>query len=98
MKVTVINPSKVFNAYEQYVSVGTPSCQPNGRWLNFADLSLCQILIDDGYEVTYIDQDVQSISTVETKELILNSSPDWIIFNSESPEYYSTPLSGYEPI
>ena len=98
MKVTVINPSKVFNAYEQYVSVGTPSCQPNGRWLNFADLSLCQILIDDGYEVTYIDQDVQSISTVETKELILNSSPDWIIFNSESPEYYSTPLSSYEPI
>ena len=57
MKVVVLNPVKNFNPYEQYLMVGTPSCNPYGRWLNLNDLSICRSLADAGHVVEYFDRD-----------------------------------------
>ena len=98
VNVTVVNPLKGFNAYETWLSVGTPSFDPIGKKINPSDLIIAKSLREMGFNVTYIDGENNDLEFDEITERIDSSKPDFIIANTESYTNYRYPHPSYNPI
>jgi len=98
MKISVINPPKVFNPYETFLQIGTPSQCPGGNWPNPCDLTICRELSNGGHNVDYVDGDNKLMEFSEVIEKTLDFSPDFVVMNSETFDYARTPLSSYENV
>jgi len=97
-KVVVVNTTKIFNPFETFLTIGTISFCPDGWWLDCLSLIIAAQLRDAGYEVTYIDGDNQMMAPGVIAEAINKIDPNYVIFNTETIDYFRAPLSSYENI
>lgn len=97
-KVAVVNPTKIFNSYETYLTVGTPSYCPGGYWIDIPTLSIATKLRKEGMGVKYFDGDNTLATIDELGKEICFFDPDWVVIASETIDYYRSPLSSYENV
>jgi len=99
MKVVILNPPKLFNPYETYLLVGTPSYKQHGKIDNISNLIIGQTLKNNGYDVVHIDAYNENLTIEQTRDRLLKEIPfNWLVVNTETHLDYDTPLSSFENI
>jgi len=94
-KVAVVLPTRIFDPWETYLTIGTIGLCPDGRWPDHTSLSLAAILRNKGYDVKYFDGENRLLETFDLANEVADWNPDWVVATSETVDYERAPQINY---
>jgi len=95
IKVAVVNPTRIFDPWETYLTIGTIGLCPDGMWLDHTSLTLAEIIRQKGFNVKYFDGENRLMDPFDLAEEIKCFVPKYVIIATETVDYERAPQINY---